>query len=72
MKRFQRPIALDQLRGEPIEQFGVGRRNSIEPEIVWSLNQSDSEMALPYPIRDDSGSKRVGIGGDPISDCQPA
>ncbi len=59
MQRFQTPTTADKLGGEPIEQFGVGRRNADFSEIGWTGHDASAEVMHPNPIDNYAGRQWV-------------
>jgi hypothetical protein len=55
----QVPAALDQLHGEPVEQFGMGGALSLDAEVLRRADETRTEEHLPEVIRDDAGGERI-------------
>ena len=54
------PSAGNELGGQPIEEFGMGRQFTLTAEVFAGLHQTCSKAALPEPVHRDPS--REGIG----------
>ena len=62
---LERPAVFDQLDGQPVEQFGVGRGFAVGAEVVGRGDDSAAEVVLPEPVDDDAGRQRLVGPGEP-------
>ena len=63
MQMSQVPFVLDQLRGQPVEQFGVCGQVALQAEVVRRLDNAPAEVPLPDAVGNDACGQRV-IGAD--------
>ena len=70
MQSFDLPAMLDEVRGQPVEEFGVGWLVALGAEIVRCFDNPFSEVRLPDAIDDDARGQRVVITGDPFSQSE--
>src|SRR4051794_12253268 len=70
MKLLDRPTLSNELRGEPVEQFRMRGRLTVDAEIAWSANQSFAEVKLPDPV--DDHARRQRTVHDPFGKRKPA
>ena len=67
---FHRPAFGDEARGEPVEQFGMGRWLALFAKIVRRRDESFSEMLLPDAVRHDARGERIGRVEQPVGEAQ--
>ena len=68
---LQIPARLNQLGGQPIEQFRMRRRLGLHAQIVGRLHQSDAEVMLPQSIDDNARRERILRAHEPSRQAQP-
>src|SRR5262249_8449484 len=62
---------VDELRGEPVEQFWVRRLLAELAEVVGRGDDAAAEMVLPKAVDDHAGRQRIIFRGDPVGEHQP-
>jgi hypothetical protein len=72
MHRLDRPAALDEAAGQPVEQLRMGGRLSQAPEIARRAHEALPEMVLPEAVDQDARRERMLGGGQPARELQPA
>ncbi len=65
MQMFETPAVLDQLGGQPVEQFGMRGAAAVEAEVVGRIDQAHAEVIMPQPIDDHPREQRIVGMGDP-------
>ena len=53
------PAAVAVLRGQPIEEFGMARRLTLEAEVFARLDEPRTEQLLPEPVGRQPGRERL-------------
>ena len=71
MNVLERPAALHQFAGEPIEQLGMRRHGAVVAEIRGSVHDAATEMVMPDAVHDDSCGERILGPRDPASQRDP-
>ncbi len=71
MERLELPAVGDQLGGQPVEQFGVGRLVPLGPEVARRPDDPPAEVVLPDPVGHDPGGQGVVGAGDPVGQDRP-
>ena len=66
MQFLDRPAALHELDGQPIEQLGMRRPCAAVAEIVRRRDEARAEMLLPDAVDDDPRGPRVVGRSDPV------
>ena len=68
--RLQAPFPLDELDGQPVEQFRVGRRFALGAEVLARLDEAAAEEARPEPIHRHAAGQRVVRVDQPAGQAQ--
>ena len=69
---FDIPSAVDELDGQPVEQFGMVRRFALCSEIFEAARQTSPVEQLPQPVDEDARGERVVARGQPVREVQPS
>ena len=72
MQLFERPVLVDEVCGEKIEQLGMCRRVGAKSEIAGRADQSRAEVMQPDAIDDHAHGERVIAAGDGPRQLEPA
>ena len=64
------PAVLDQVDGEPVEEFGVDRTLTLQAEILGGAHESLPEQHLPKVIHSHAGGQGVILGGQPAGQAE--
>ena len=72
MNVLEGPVVPNEFARQPVEQFGVRRRETSCTEIAGRIDQSASEMKLPQAIDDHAGRQRVVARRDPFGEFAAA
>ena len=65
MQPLERPLVLDELAGEPVEQFGMRGGRAADAEVVFGGDEPLAKMMLPDAVDDHPRGERV------VRPCQP-
>ena len=68
---FDRPVVLDELAGEMIEQFRVGRRFTGGAEIVGGADDAGTGEPMPHAVGGHAGGEGIFRRGEPLCQFQP-
>ena len=63
---LETPAVLNEMPGQPIEQFGMGGSGSLDSEVARRAHQTAAEVMLEYPIDDHPCGERVVGCSDPV------
>ena len=72
MHVLDRPVAVDELRSQPIEQGWVGAGLACPAEVVWSRDESVPEVKLPNAVDYHASCQRMLRTGDPLGQRESA
>ena len=61
---FERPSVFYEIRGEPIEQFGMARQLAAQAEVARRVDEAPPKMPRPHAVDDDARGERVVGRGD--------
>ena len=64
------PAARDELRREPIEEFGVRRLLTLRAEVSGGRNQALSEELLPHAVHGNSRCEWILRRDEPAGECE--
>ncbi len=70
LHRLHVPVGF-KFRGQPVQQFAIGRCVTLRAEILRGLDQPDSEVELPVSIDRDARGQRMLCGEQPAGKTQP-
>jgi hypothetical protein len=62
---------IHELDRQPIEQFRVRRKPTLDAEVVLGLDQPAAEELLPGAVDDDPRGERVVGGDEPFCEFEP-
>ena len=65
------PIAADEFRSHPVQQFGITRQRSLGAEVVLGFHDSQTEIALPDAIHGHARGQRILRRDEPPRQSQP-
>src|SRR5436190_11785371 len=71
MHGFKTPSLPDELRRQPVQQFGMGRLLALGTEILRGLDQAPAEIVLPETVHSDASSQRILLANKPSGQSQP-
>ena len=71
MHRLLVPAALHELHGQPVEQFGMGRRRSLGTEILTGFDDAAAEVDLPDLINPHPRRQRIVSADQPCPQTEP-
>ena len=63
---LQRPAAVDEALGQPVEQFRVGRRLAKRTEVVRRANDRLAKVMLPNAVDHHTSGERIFRISDPL------
>ena len=69
---FLRPAVVDEVGGQPVEQFGVRGSVAAGAEVVDRMHDPEAEELLPDPVDGDPRGERIERVGDPVRHLQAA
>src|SRR5262245_7469733 len=69
---LQRLAIVSQLRGQPVEQFGVRRQRPHPTEVVGRIDNAAAEVILPDAVGDAPPGERIGWIAEPFGEGSPA
>ena len=64
------PAVLDEVDGQPVQQFRMGGPGALVSEITGGLYDAASEDHLPHAVHCDAGSERMIRAGDPLGEIE--
>src|SRR5437868_2531090 len=70
MQVFQAPAAVHELHGEPVEQFGMGRRLTLRAQIFRGGYEAGAEVGLPDSVHDGPRRRRSFSVYEPLGECE--
>ena len=75
MDVLEAPAVVNQLKGEPVEQFRLLRFLALQSKVVGCGDDALAQVVLPYTVDDDPRQQVSGTGfrvSDPVRDCAAA